>query len=88
MGDQFDSLSDSGSESGAGVRSGSVTENETPDRPRALLAEDPFSNETSKRLFDAMDELRGCGVGQDLDLPQVRLSAKIIIYKISITNGA
>lgn len=37
----------------------------------ALLKNDPFSNETSKRLFNAIDDLRNCGAGQDLDLPQV-----------------
>jgi hypothetical protein len=36
-----------------------------------LLGEDPFSSEQSKALFDAIDELRICGAGQDLDLPQV-----------------
>lgn len=36
-----------------------------------LLNDDPFSNEISKRLFDAIDDLRKCGAGQDLDLPQV-----------------
>jgi hypothetical protein len=36
-----------------------------------LLTEDPFSSEQSKALFDAIDELRICGAGQDLDLPQV-----------------
>ena len=36
-----------------------------------LLSEDPFSSEQSRALFDAIDELRICGAGQDLDLPQV-----------------
>jgi hypothetical protein len=36
-----------------------------------LLSEDPFASEQSKALFDAIDELRICGAGQDLDLPQV-----------------
>jgi hypothetical protein len=36
-----------------------------------ILAKDPFANETSKRLFNAIDGLRECGAGQDLDLPQV-----------------
>ena len=36
-----------------------------------LLDKDPFSTETSKLLFDAIDRLRDCGAGQDLDLPQV-----------------
>jgi len=44
---------------------------EDASKPDALLDDDPFSSEASKRLFDAIDELRRCGVGQDLDLPQV-----------------
>jgi hypothetical protein len=36
-----------------------------------LLSKDPFGSEQSKALFDAIDELRICGAGQDLDLPQV-----------------
>ncbi|CZR66635.1 uncharacterized protein PAC_16536 [Phialocephala subalpina] len=36
-----------------------------------LLSEDPFGSEQSKALFDAIDELRICGAGQDLDLPQL-----------------
>ena len=36
-----------------------------------LLDEDPFGSTQSKALFDAIDELRICGAGQDLDLPQV-----------------
>jgi hypothetical protein len=36
-----------------------------------LLSDDPFRSEQSKLLFDAIDELRICGAGQDLDLPQV-----------------
>lgn len=39
-----------------------------------LLSEDPFGSEQSKALFDAIDELRICGAGQDLDLPQVSYS--------------
>ena len=36
-----------------------------------LLSKDPFGSEQSKALFDAIDELRICGAGRDLDLPQV-----------------
>lgn len=37
-----------------------------------LLAEDPFSNQASRQLFDAIDELRACSDRSlDLDLPQV-----------------
>ena len=40
-----------------------------------LLSEDPFGSEQSKALFDAIDELRTCGAGQDLELPQVSHSS-------------
>jgi hypothetical protein len=36
-----------------------------------ILNNDPFASEHSKALFDAIDELRMCGAGQDLALPQV-----------------
>ncbi|KAH7360322.1 P-loop containing nucleoside triphosphate hydrolase protein [Rhexocercosporidium sp. MPI-PUGE-AT-0058] len=39
--------------------------------PITLLEEDPFSSESSKILFDGMDELRRCGASVDLDLPQL-----------------
>ncbi|KAH6712291.1 P-loop containing nucleoside triphosphate hydrolase protein [Leptodontidium sp. MPI-SDFR-AT-0119] len=39
--------------------------------PLSLLEEDPFSSESSKILFDGMDELRRCGASVDLDLPQL-----------------
>jgi hypothetical protein len=42
-----------------------------------LLSEDPFSSEASQRLFNAIDELRQCGAGQDLDLPQVYLQTML-----------
>ena len=38
-----------------------------------LLDKDPFGNEKSKKLFEAIDELRSCGAGQDIALPQVRI---------------
>jgi hypothetical protein len=45
--------------------------NDTKPEPETLLYDDPFSSETSKQLFNAIDELRKCGAGQILDLPQV-----------------
>jgi hypothetical protein len=39
-----------------------------------ILSEDPFSSETSKQLFDAINERRRCGAGGNLNLPQVRLT--------------
>jgi hypothetical protein len=60
QGQQPESLSSSSKES-----TGSST------KDIQLLSEDPFGSEQSKALFDAIDELRICGAGQDLDLPQV-----------------
>ncbi|KFZ14601.1 hypothetical protein V502_06004 [Pseudogymnoascus sp. VKM F-4520 (FW-2644)] len=45
--------------------------NDTKPEPETLLHDDPFSSETSKQLFNAIDELRKCGAGQILDLPQL-----------------
>lgn len=47
----------------------------SPDtEPRLLLQEDPFGNENSRILFDAIDQLRSCGAGQDLPLPEVSIN--------------
>ncbi len=45
---------------------------ETVTQSSSLLAEDPFGNAASKLLFDAIDKLRDCGAGRDIDLPQVQ----------------
>lgn len=39
-----------------------------------LLSEDPFQNEDTQRLFEAIDQLRSHGLNQDLDLPEVSLA--------------
>lgn len=40
-----------------------------------LLNEDPFCNKYTQRMFEAIDELRGCGASHDIDmLPEVRYS--------------
>ncbi|KAE9365430.1 P-loop containing nucleoside triphosphate hydrolase protein [Stipitochalara longipes BDJ] len=44
---------------------------DTSDKTSQLLSEDPFGSAQSKALFDAIDQLRICGAGQDLDLPQL-----------------
>lgn len=36
-----------------------------------LLNEDPFRNENTQRLFEAIDELRSCGANHDVGLPEV-----------------
>jgi hypothetical protein len=50
---------------------------DSPANDRQLLSEDPFASAQSKALFDAIDELRICGAGQDLDLPQVSTSIEL-----------
>jgi hypothetical protein len=36
-----------------------------------FLATDSFQNEQSRRLFEAIDELRSCGANHEIDLPEV-----------------
>ena len=37
-----------------------------------VLGEDAFQNETTQRLFNAIDELKSCGARRDItDLPEV-----------------
>ena len=62
--------SESDTDSTVGDYSSPITESSS--QAEELLDKDPFGSEKSKRLFEAIDELRGCGAGQDLDLPQVR----------------
>ena len=42
-----------------------------------LLSEDLFQNEQSRRLFEAIDELRTCGANHDIELPEVRCSCAL-----------
>lgn len=35
-----------------------------------ILNEDAFQTEQSKRLFDAIDELRSCGANNEIGLPE------------------
>lgn len=37
-----------------------------------VLDEDPFRNENTQRLFEAIDELRSCGANHEIGLPEVR----------------
>lgn len=41
---------------------------------RPLLSEDAFQNEQSRRLFEAIDELRSCGANHEIELPEVSRS--------------
>ncbi|KAI4168374.1 MAG: hypothetical protein LQ343_006459 [Gyalolechia ehrenbergii] len=36
-----------------------------------LLNKDPFRNEDTQRLFEAIDELRGCGANHEIELPEL-----------------
>ena len=36
-----------------------------------MLSKDAFQNEKSRKLFEAIDELRGSGIASDIDLPEV-----------------
>lgn len=40
-------------------------------QPSTILNEDPFRNENTQRLFEAIDELRSCGANQEIGLPEV-----------------
>ncbi|KAI8186975.1 hypothetical protein KHU50_001208 [Colletotrichum sp. SAR 10_65] len=41
-------------------------------KDRAILENmNPFDDETSRRLFDVMDQLHSCGVERELDIPQL-----------------
>lgn len=46
----------------------------SPAEAQPLLSEDFFQNEQSRRLFEAIDELRSCGAGHEIDLPEVSRS--------------
>ncbi|KAH6666614.1 P-loop containing nucleoside triphosphate hydrolase protein [Halenospora varia] len=53
----------------------------------SILCEDPFSNESSRILFDSIDQLRRCGAGQDLDLPQLVIVGKQSAGKSSLLQS-
>ncbi|KAL3424105.1 vacuolar sorting protein VPS1 [Phlyctema vagabunda] len=52
-----------------------------------ILNEDPFSNQVSRQLFEAIDELRRAGAGQELDLPQLVIVGKQSAGKSSLLQG-
>jgi hypothetical protein len=68
----FGTHTDTESEADSAVEDYSSPITESSSRVEELLDKDPFGNERSKKLFEAIDELRSCGAGQDIDLPQVR----------------
>jgi hypothetical protein len=70
-GDKLLSRTEYDSEPQTPIDDGTSTKFELIRRSSILLAEDPFLSGDSKLLFEAIDELRKCGAGQDLDLPQV-----------------
>ena len=54
--------------------------NESGRATNPLLDEDAFQNEQSRKLFEAIDELRSCGANNDIELPEVRLVLERGIY--------
>ena len=77
--DEASNQSDSDSETKTTISAGSTRSKEATTDPSALLADDPFRTGESKLLFEAIDELRRCGAGQDLELPQVRKQAQLLL---------
>lgn len=60
----------------------------TEEKPaRKLMPEDPFANEHSKILFEAIDQLLTCGSHEFLSVPQVQtpltLSSAPVFYSLS-----
>lgn len=62
-------------------------DDQTPAPRHTLFTEDPFSNETSKILFESIDELRRWGAGQDLDIPQLVIVGKQSAGKSSLLQS-
>lgn len=79
------STSSPGSDDGSSRGSSAGTECGSEHQSESLLANDPFGNPISKLLFDAIDNLRACGVGQDLDIPQVNHP---MMSLVSATNSS
>lgn len=48
-----------------------MADQESSPEVQPLLSEDSFQNEQSRRLFEAIDELRSCGANHEIDLPEV-----------------
>lgn len=48
-----------------------ATEDYSTIEANPLLNDDPFRNEHTQRLFEAIDELRRCGADHDVGLPEV-----------------
>lgn len=63
-------IHDEGKPSGA---TDDTPDNTTDALPEAPLNENPFDSESSRILFDAIDQLQSCDAGQDVDIPQVSL---------------
>jgi hypothetical protein len=69
--DGASSHGNSESELQTSIDTGSTATVEPGTKSSILLAQDPFVSDDSKLLFEAIDEMRKCGAGKDLDLPQV-----------------
>jgi hypothetical protein len=69
--DGASSHTETSSESQSPIKAGTTAITEAVKNSSILLAEDPFSSGESKLLFEAIDQLRSNGAGQELALPQV-----------------
>ncbi|EPE35352.1 P-loop containing nucleoside triphosphate hydrolase [Glarea lozoyensis ATCC 20868] len=63
------------------------SQEDNDDAPTSILSNDPFSSESSRILFESIDELRRCGAGQDLDLPQLVIVGKQSAGKSSLLKS-
>ena len=50
----------------------------------ALLGEDAFHNEQSRKLFKAIDELRSAGGSHEFNLPEVSISQNSPIRAVDV----
>ncbi|KAL1889653.1 hypothetical protein Sste5346_008772 [Sporothrix stenoceras] len=57
------------------------------DRGPAAVPENPFENEASRVLFDAIDKLRSCGAGMFVDIPQLVIVGGQSTGKSSLLQG-
>lgn len=57
-------------------------ESYTSAKSEMLLSEDAFNNQHSRELFEAIDELRGCGANREIELPEV-CSSPVLFHQLS-----
>lgn len=57
------------------------------DNGPAAISENPFENEASRVLFDAIDKLRSCGADKHIDIPQLVIVGGQSTGKSSLLQG-